>query len=72
MTELQNDRMTELQNDRQDKNNMPPDLRSRGHKNIGFYKMHVNNIYLINKMTNKSIIFTWKRIYEHFNPLFFK
>ena len=25
--------MTELQNDRQDKNNMPPDLRSRGHKN---------------------------------------
>ena len=24
--------MTELQNDRQDKNNMPPDLRSRGHK----------------------------------------
>ena len=26
--------MTELQNDRQDKNNMPPDLRSRGHKNI--------------------------------------
>ena len=29
-----NDRMTELQNDRQDKNNMPPDLRSRGHKNI--------------------------------------
>ena len=23
---------TELQNDRQDKNNMPPDLRSRGHK----------------------------------------
>ena len=32
-TELHNDRMTELQNDRQDKNNMPPDLRSRGHKN---------------------------------------
>ena len=32
-TELQNYRMTELQNDRQDKNNMPPDLRSRGHKN---------------------------------------
>ena len=32
MTELQNYRMTELQNDRQDKNNMPPDLRSRGHK----------------------------------------
>ena len=31
-TELQNDRITELQNDRQDKNNMPPDLRSRGHK----------------------------------------
>ena len=27
------DRMTEGQNDRQDKNNMPPDLRSRGHKN---------------------------------------
>ena len=26
----QNDK---LQNDRQDKNNMPPDLRSRGHKN---------------------------------------
>ena len=24
--------MTELQKDRQDKNNMPPDLRSRGHK----------------------------------------
>ena len=24
---------TELQNDRQDKNNMPPNLRSRGHKN---------------------------------------
>ena len=24
---------TELQNNRQDKNNMPPDLRSRGHKN---------------------------------------
>ena len=32
MTELQNDRITEWQNDRQDKNNMPPDLRSRGHK----------------------------------------
>ena len=32
-TELQKDRMTELQNDRQDKNNMPPDLLSRGHKN---------------------------------------
>ena len=32
----QNDsyRMTEWQNDRQDKNNMPPDLRSRGHKNV--------------------------------------
>ena len=30
MTELQNDRMTELQNDRQEKNNMPPDLRSSG------------------------------------------
>ena len=31
----QNDSMTELQNgqnDRQDKNNMPPDLRFRGHK----------------------------------------
>ena len=28
--------MTELQNDRQDKNNRPPDLRSRGHKNIPF------------------------------------
>ena len=28
------ERRTELQNDRQDKNNMPPDLRSRGHKNI--------------------------------------
>ena len=25
--------MTELQNDRQDKNDMPPDLRSWGHKN---------------------------------------
>ena len=25
--------MTELQNDRQDKNNMPPDLLSQGHKN---------------------------------------
>ena len=35
MTEWQNDRMTELQNDRQDKNNMPPDLRSRGHKKLG-------------------------------------
>ena len=34
MTELQNDRMTEWQNDRQDKNNMPPDLRSRGHKKM--------------------------------------
>ena len=32
MTELQNDRMTELQNDRQDENNMPPDLRFRGHE----------------------------------------
>ena len=32
ITEWQNDRMTEWQNDRQDKNNMPPDLRSRGHK----------------------------------------
>ena len=32
MTELQNDRITDGQNDRQDKNNMPPDLRSRGHK----------------------------------------
>ena len=32
MTELQNDRVTEWQNDRQDKNNMPPDLRSRWHK----------------------------------------
>ena len=34
--EWQNDRMTEWrkwQNDRKDKNNMPPDLRSRGHKN---------------------------------------
>ena len=37
MTELQNDRITELQNDRQDKNNMPPDLRSRGHKKKHFY-----------------------------------
>ena len=27
------ERRRELQNDRQDKNNMPPDLRSRGHKN---------------------------------------
>ena len=24
---------TDLQNDRQDKNNMPPDFRSQGHKN---------------------------------------
>ena len=30
----QNERITEWQNDRQDKNNMPSDLRSRGHKNI--------------------------------------
>ena len=30
--------MTELQNDRQDKNNMPPDLRSRGHKNISSHE----------------------------------
>ena len=27
---------TELQNERQDKNNMPPDLRSRGHKKLFF------------------------------------
>ena len=31
--------MTELQNDRQDKNNMPPDLRSRGHKKF-FWKWY--------------------------------
>ena len=36
--QLQNDRMTKLQNDRQDKNNMPPDLRSRGHKNTVVYQ----------------------------------
>ena len=34
---------TELQNDRQDKNNMPPDLRSRGHKNVSEFK--INFIY---------------------------
>ena len=35
--------MTELQNDRQDKNNMPPDLRSRGHKNKDRKKkMHIS------------------------------
>ena len=28
------ERRTEWQNDRQNKNNMPPDLRSRGHKNL--------------------------------------
>ena len=43
-TELQNYRMTELQNDRQDKNNMPPDLRSRGHKNL-FVDCAVNSRY---------------------------
>ena len=32
-TEWHNYRVTEWQNNRQDKNNMPPDLRSRGHKN---------------------------------------
>ena len=32
---------TEWQNDRQDKNNMPPDLRSRGHKNNYILWMYV-------------------------------
>ena len=31
--------MTELQNDRQDKNNMPPDLRSRGRKGLPTLKI---------------------------------
>ena len=39
--------MTELQNDRQNKNNMPPDLRSQGHKKCDFagyylFKNHIN------------------------------
>ena len=29
------------QNDRQDKNNMPPDLRSRGHKNSATLPHHI-------------------------------
>ena len=33
----QNDRVSEWQNDRQDKNNMLPDLRSRGHKNCSVF-----------------------------------
>ena len=35
--------MTELQNDRQDKNNMPPDLRSRGHKNYYMYVLIIRS-----------------------------
>ena len=38
-TELQNCRITELQNDRQDKNNIPPDLRPRGHKNMSVIRI---------------------------------
>ena len=49
MTELQNDRITEWQNDRQDKNNMPPDLRSGGHKNCCYYNI------MSNKMSNSNI-----------------
>ena len=30
---IQKDKITELKNDRQDKNNLPSDLPSRGHKN---------------------------------------
>ena len=45
MTEWQNDRITEWQ--RQDKNNMPPDLRSRGHKNP----------ILIRRLKNMNILF---------------
>ena len=47
ITELQNDRMTKWQNDRQDKNNMPPDLRSRGHKNVLFSKQGISVIRII-------------------------
>ena len=43
MTECQNYRMTELQNDRQDKNNMPPDLQSRGHKKSNKEKINLQH-----------------------------
>ena len=55
-TELQSDRMIELQNDRQDKNNMPPDLRSRGHNDCPKYttvyfrkRLRIMNIFVLNK-----------------------
>ena len=61
MTELQNYRMTELQNDRQDKNNMPPDLRSRGHKNsIQNFCFHISSV--IFKMTERSKLYKWQKL----------
>ena len=56
--------MTECQNDRQDKNNMPPDLRSRGHKNkrnrsLTFYFITLMFIYL-QKLLHCLIICSYK------------
>ena len=34
------ERSTELQNDKQDKNNMPSDIRFRGHKNVEEWKVN--------------------------------
>ena len=53
-TEWQNYRITEWQNDRQDKNNMPPDLRSRGHKKRRKYIMGFWVSYVLKYQVNTS------------------
>ena len=54
--ELQNDRMTELQNDRQDKNNMPPDLRSQGHKNAILTYKYANFYFDLTIISEKRFV----------------
>ena len=53
--------MTELQNDRQDKNNMPPDLRFRGHKNK--FRTLLQFEKLLGKDRRQGIIYFLKAIY---------
>ena len=57
-TDLQNEGVTDGQNDRQDKNNMPPDLRSSWHKNqiinfLHFYDFEVLSLF---KRRNSCLI----------------
>ena len=48
--------MTELQNDRKDKNNMPPDLQSRGHKNVFSCKLNRTEPYFCYESIGNKII----------------